>query len=787
MANAPGFDKPVSGSQNSAQDELKHTQKKMWDNNQLFRAIFNRAGVGMAIVDSKGRFVESNSALQSMLGYDADELAGMVFTEVTHPDDVRQGWELGRELFAGKRTFYHVTRRYIRKNGHVLWGRLMVSVVQDDTGSPQFIIGMLEDITESKRVGSALRDSEERFRLFMDNSPTIAWIKDEQGRYVYISKAAEKRYNIDAKQVLGRTDADLLPESFEIPQTNDQFVLRAGHPIHFTEERIAPDGLYNCWLNSKFPFKNSDGKWFVAGIGLDITEQKRNEKALHASETRFRDLAEMLPEGVFETDTALNLTFTNQQAYTMFGYSKQDFEKGLNAFDMIAPEDRARAAENIGKVIRQSDLGLNEYCGLRKDGTVFPMLIRSSPVVSQGGVSGLRGIILDITERKRFEEKLQQVQRMESLGKLAGGIAHDFNNILTSVIGRSELLLGTLPPDSHEYQSAKEIFTAGKRGSDLVKQILAFSRQPEHETQVVRIEDALQETLMFARATIPANIEISSDIQCTCGWVVADPTQLQRIAINLITNAYDAVAPDSGKIAVSLIETEIRCGDAAFSSLKPGPYALLSISDNGCGIEPAILDKIFEPYFTTKAQGKGTGLGLAVVFGIVKAYQGDIQVHSELGKGTTFKVYLPLTQKEAERVPETESATCQTGKEKILLVDDEDQIACLEALMLEKLGYTVTSHTSSADALKTFQSDPYAFDLVITDMTMPEMTGDHLASEILSIRPEMPVIICTGYSDRFTGDKVSNLGVRGLLMKPFDLPMMARVVREVLDEAVKVD
>ena len=284
------------------------------------------------------------------------------------------------------------------------------------------------------------------------------------------------------------------------------------------------------------------------------------------------------------------------------------------------------------------------------------------------------------------------------------------------------------------------------------------------------------------RSTIPADIDITQDIQDDCGMVMGAPTQIHQICMNLITNAYHAVEPIRGKIHIQLQEISLNKGDLIDSFLEPGRYAVLSVADTGCGIDRSIIDKIFEPYFTTKEQGKGTGIGLSVVYGIVKEYGGDIKVYSELGKGTTINVYIPVKKKifEIEEIEFEEKL--ELGNERILVVDDEEAVARIEKQMLERLGYQVTTRTSSLEALEAFRVNPDAYDLVISDMTMPNLTGDQLAGEIFSIRANIPIIICTGFSERINREKAEAIGIKGFLMKPVVISKMAKMVRRVLGE-----
>nr|WP_320190704.1 response regulator [uncultured Desulfobacter sp.] len=410
--------------------------------------------------------------------------------------------------------------------------------------------------------------------------------------------------------------------------------------------------------------------------------------------------------------------------------------------------------------------------------------IYSKELLSIGGQKCLLFTALDLREIKRLQASLQQAQKMESIGNLAGGIAHDFNNILVPIIGMSELLIEDLPNDSFEYENALEIYNAGKRAAELVKQILAFSRKGEDQMMPVKLQTVLKEVLRLCRSSIPANIDIQHEIQDDCGSVWANSTQLHQVLMNLITNAYHAVQEKNGLIIVKLKEVTLKTNDRHKYSVPPGKYVMLSVSDNGTGMTLDLKNKIFEPYFTTKEQGKGTGLGLAVAYGIIKECNGDIEVFSIVGKGTTFNIYLPLMGKTVDP-GQTDGVDTEPleGEGHILLVDDEEQIVHLVKRMLERLGYTVTFRLSSIDALDAFKNNPGDFDLVITDMTMPNMTGDILAKKLNEIRQDIPVIICTGFSEKINQEKALPLGINGLLMKPIARAELAKTVRRVLDEA----
>jgi CheY-like chemotaxis protein len=371
---------------------------------------------------------------------------------------------------------------------------------------------------------------------------------------------------------------------------------------------------------------------------------------------------------------------------------------------------------------------------------------------------------------------------MESIGNLAGGIAHDFNNILSPILIYSEMAMADLPSESRLRYYLKQIYNAGDRAKDLVKQILTFSRKKEGERIPIMVSPIIKEALKMLRASIPTTIEIHQNLEAKEDIVVGDPTQIHQVLMNLCSNAADAMGEKGGIIEVGLYEEEIKSEDMKQSTgLNPGHYLRLSVSDNGHGMDEGILTNIFEPYFTTKEKGKGTGLGLAVVHGIIKSYGGDISVESELGTGTTFNAMIPRNEGGTFSIDESK-LTIPQGNERVLFIDDEIQAAEANKHMLENLGYRVTVMTDSLKALEFFSKKPDEIDLVITDMTMPNMTGRELAEKIRSIRSNIPIIICTGYSEQIDENKAKEAGIKAFVMKPIAMGEMAQIIREVLDK-----
>ena len=526
--------------------------------------------------------------------------------------------------------------------------------------------------------------------------------------------------------------------------------------------------------------RDREGKLlYLEGFVEDITEQKRAEGSLRESQQRFRELAELLPETIFEMDISGDLTFANLNAFDHFGYSQEDLERGMNGFEMISPEDRPRAMENAKKIISGKKTGGNEYKALRKDGSTFPAIIHSAAKVRDGKPVGIRGIVIDTSETKMLEAQLFQAQKLESIGTLAGGIAHDFNNILVPIIGYTELALSDMPQPTQMRYGLEQILNAATRARDLVKQILAFGRAGKEQQQMpVEIGSIVKEALKLLSASLPSSIEIRQDI--AKGLALADPTRIHQILLNLCTNAAHAMG-DKGVLEVRLSRVDLNKSDLdgqLIVDLKPGQYLKLSISDTGCGMDARTLERIFDPYFTTKAVGKGSGLGLAVVHGIVKRQGGAITVQSEPGKGTLFCIYIPAMEATVDPIVET-GQVLPTGTERILLIDDEQSIVEMETAVFEELGYDVTPVTDSLRALEIFRSRPGEFDLIITDYTMPNLTGIDLSKEIRRIEPDIPIILCTGFSEKVTEKGAMELGVE-LAMKPFSMKQIAELVRKVL-------
>ena len=527
--------------------------------------------------------------------------------------------------------------------------------------------------------------------------------------------------------------------------------------------------------------KREDRKEIRVSVS-DITAIKQKEIELQESRQKYMSMVENIGIGVSLISPKMEVLELNRQMREWF----PNVDPATKPFCHLVYNDPPRDTVcdwcptfktlQDGKV-HESVTDTPTASGIRK------YRIVSSPIVdSEGEILATIEMVDDITERIKLEDQLRKSQKLESIGNLAGGIAHDFNNILSSILGFTELSLDEVTKGSELEDHLQEVYTAGKRARDLVRQILTFARQSNEEVKPIHIDEIVKESLILIRSTLPTNIEIKEMIKSN-SLVVGNPALIQQTLMNLATNASDAMEENGGVLAVTVSNVAVDQTFATNHNLfGPVDHVKITVSDTGTGIPADVIPSIFEPYFTTKVSGRGTGLGLASVHGTVEKYGGAIMAESQPGQGTIFTIFLPVTRKQ-DAIPSYQSKTLPHGNERILFVDDELPIAKMGQQVLERLGYTVTTRTSSIEALELFQAKPDAFDLVVTDMTMPNLTGEKLAMELMKIRRDIPVILCTGYSKKIADETALEIGIKAFAYKPIVKSDLAITIRKVLDAA----
>jgi two-component system, cell cycle sensor histidine kinase and response regulator CckA len=641
----------------------------------------------------------------------------------------------------------------------------------------------------NRRAEEALRSSEEKYRSVFHNTGTATVIIEAD---LTISEANAGAADLMGKlrpEVEGRmTCTDIIhPKDLPRFRQHHQAVLKAEVP----PQNESTFRLVDHQLKIKDVIIQigliPETRRCVVSL-MDMTVRKQTEHALRQSEEKYRSILEGIEEGYYETDLRGRLTFLNKAMCAMLGNERGNL-LGRN-FRSLVDEAIGRRLFRLFNAVYKSGKGrtLSGKLTRKKGGPIHAEVSISLIRNSENEIIGFRGLIRDVTYRVRHEKekheleiRLQQAHKMEAIGTLAGGIAHDFNNILSAILGYTELSLAQAPGETSLQGHLRKVLQASERARELVKQILTFSRQEQQELIPIQVNATLKEALKLLRASLPATIKIQQHIDSNA-TVMADPTQIHQILMNLCTNASHAMEEKGGILKVILCETPLSVDDAArMPEIVPGDYLKISVGDTGDGIPPAALERIFDPFYTTKELGKGTGMGLAVVHGIVKSHGGLITVQSQLNRGTIFDVFLPIVKSQQSKKQKTPRLPIPQGTERVLYIDDEPFQIEIGKEALERLGYTVVAHANSVKALELFRESPAAFDLVITDMTMPEMTGDLLAKEMMAIRPDIPIIICTGYSERLSEESAEEMGIRGFILKPILIRDMAITIRRILD------
>jgi len=751
----------------------------------------------MSLVSSDYHYLAVNEAYSRLYGETSDKITGRRITDFIDPEVFEQEIKAHLDRCLEGETFQYEILVDFPETGP-RWMRMEYTPYRDKDNRIAGVVSHGMDITERKRAEDELRVARELSERIIEDGPVAITLVDRNGKIVLANHHAER--------LLGLKKPDLAALSYNSPEWTitdvdgapfaDEFlpfhqIMSTGQAVYDVQHAITrPDGVRKILSINGAPLHDGQGRIDRAVFSIeDITDRKRAEMKLVESEALLEATGSIARVGGWQLDVETMAVTWTKETYHIHEVPL-NYKPPLDmAIEFFHPDDRDVLSQALQRAIDRGEPYDMELRFITAKGNNLWTRTTCQPEVVGGKTVRLRGTFQDITKRKQAEaerEKLQgqlaQAQKMESIGTLAGGIAHDFNNALTPIMVQTELAKLTIPADNPVQEGLDEIMKAGHRAKDLVKQILTYSRQSQQQRVSMDLTPMVKESLKLLRSSIPTTIEIRQDIETDPCTVLADPTQMQQIVMNLCTNASQAMQEMGSVLEVSLKPVELDEDEAkSYPNIRAGSYVMLTVSDTGIGIEPELMEKIFDPFFTTKPVNEGTGMGLSVVHGIVLNHEGDITVRSELGKGSTFTVLLPRLEQETERESEIIDGSLPTGNERVMFVDDEDPMVKAGEQMLTQLGYQVEVKTSALEALAAFREQSDRYDLVMTDMSMPNMTGDNLAKAMMRVRPDIPVIICTGFSHQIDEEKALAMGIRAFVMKPFVVKEIAETIRKVLD------
>jgi PAS domain S-box-containing protein len=747
-----------------------------------FRLIWERSVDGMRLLSTDGVVLQVNAAFCRMVGMDEEHLIGQPFTIVHAESERTTLLQRFREDAHQKKLEAHLEQEVDLWNGQRLWVEVSNSMLQA-TGEPPLVLSIFRDITLRKRTEEALHLGAERYRSLFEANPHPMWVFDEETlAFLAVNDAAVAHYGYDRDEFLHMSILDIRPAD-EVPRLMDYLAKResdkqrAGVWRHRKKNGV----LLDVEISShEIQFNERPARVVLAN---DITVRLRAESAIRSSEAKYRSLVENLEQSVFLKDRDLCFVAGNKRFCESVNRSEEDIV-GRTDYDLYPRRLAERYRADDYKVLEQGRRAEVEEQTLIAGNPRTVRIVKTPVKDDQGQIVGVLGIFWDVTDQRSLEAQLRQAQKMEAVGQLAGGVAHDFNNLLTVILGNLSLVLSKWPPADEAPDMLESARKAGQRAAELTKQLLGFSRRTVLRPQSVSLNTCIDETVAMLRRAIDPRITLETKTTPELGTVHADPGQMNQVLMNLCINSRDAM-PDGGRLVLEAANVHIDESQARLTvDAQPGDYVRLRVRDTGHGIPPEIRARIFEPFFTTKELGKGTGLGLAMVFGIIKQHKGWIECHSDVGRGTRFDIYLPQSTAPPPE-PTALAPVRRHGNEKILLIDDEAMIRQLGQKTLQQHGYQVLLAENGLQGLTIYQREMGKIDLVILDLSMPQISGRDTLKHLRRLDPNVRVLFSSGFSAETVTETEAD-GVVGFLSKPYSPIDMVDQVRVVLDRCRRV-
>ena len=754
----------------SQEKKLRHS---LQTSEEKFRRLFHTSPDSITLSNLDGNYVEINRGFCNAIGYTPEEVLGKSPSKLHIWRNLADRERLLTTLKQAG-SVENLEAEFRCKDGSIIIG-LLSAITMEIDGEPH-ILAITRNITTYKKQQEKLRKAEQRWQNTFDAIGDCITVWDADMQILQANRAALKFFTPNGPN----DDRQYLPSPREQDGCNADCPVSTtfldGQPHCAVVKHEKSGTTFMVTSHPVFSHKNTVIQ--VVKIARDITKQL----ALEQKRTLLTTAIEQSSETIIITDPDGNIQYVNPAFERHTGYSRTE-ALGRNPNILKSGKHNRFFYHQLWTIILSGKTWEGKFINRKKNGELFEEEATISPVTdADGNLINFIAVKRDITHERVLEQQLQQAQKLEAIGTLAGGIAHDFNNILGAILGFAEMARREIPETCSAGEDVDEIIVAGQRAVELVKQILTFSRHEKGTFQAISIQILLKETLKLLKASLPSTIQLKQDIVASCKPILGDPTRLQQVILNLCTNAKHAIGEQQGEISISLHQkTADEAKTGKLASLPVGrPYLELKIRDDGCGMDQQTQDRIFDPFFTTKPKQQGTGLGLSVSHGIIKQHGGEINVTSSPGAGTTFHIYLPTIEDQSEELSRLIIEPLPEGCEHIVLVDDEELLVEITERMLTSLGYTVTPFLDSQQALTWMQDNLTGFDLLISDITMPKLTGMDLTERLLSLRPELPIILCTGFSEKMNAEQAAALGIRAYLLKPVDIQQLAKTLHKVL-------